>query len=122
MSIRWCVLVLLAVPGFAVAQRGEPPLVAPTDPLPIVHYDSKGRCARPRRQGIQPDSREVELGSDYPSCPPREPNLPAKSPTAIDGFVPENRFAPDSPLEGDGFELSVPRARNGSFWWKREDF
>src|SRR5205823_2956425 len=67
--------------------------VAPTDPLPIVHYDSKGRCARPRRQGIQPDSREVELGSDYPSCPPREPNLPAKSPTAIDGFVPENRFA-----------------------------
>jgi hypothetical protein len=31
-------------------------------------------------------------------------------------------FAPDSPLEGDGFEPSVPRARNGSFWWKREDF
>jgi hypothetical protein len=28
----------------------------------------------------------------------------------------------DSPLEGDGFEPSVPRARNGSFWWKREDF
>ena len=32
------------------------------------------------------------------------------------------RFVPDSAQEGDGFESSVPRARNGSFWWKREDF
>jgi hypothetical protein len=31
-------------------------------------------------------------------------------------------FAADSPLEGDGFEPPVPRPRNGSFWWKREDF
>jgi hypothetical protein len=26
-----------------------------------------------------------------------------------------NRFAPDSPLEGDGFELSVPRVMGGRF-------
>src|SRR5205823_2784977 len=27
---------------------------------------------------------------------------------SLTGFVPEIRFAPDSPVEGDGFELSVP--------------
>ena len=31
------------------------------------------------------------------------------------GFAPEIRFAPDSPLEGDGFEPSVPRERDYAF-------
>jgi len=30
-------------------------------------------------------------------------------------FAPKIRFAPDSPLEGDGFELSVPRERGDRF-------
>ena len=34
----------------------------------------------------------------------------------------DEQGVPDSPPEEAGFEPSVPRARNGSFWWKREDF
>jgi hypothetical protein len=33
---------------------------------------------------------------------------PREIPTVIDGIRPKVRFAPDCPLEGDGFEPSVP--------------
>jgi hypothetical protein len=36
-------------------------------------------------------------------------------PTAIDGIRPKVRFAQDSPLEGDGFEPSVPRQKDNAF-------
>ena len=41
MFTRCLVFVLLAFPGMAIAQRGEPPLVAPTDPLPPAQQRAK---------------------------------------------------------------------------------
>jgi hypothetical protein len=38
-----------------------------------------------------------------------KPRWWARSPTVIDGTRPRKWFAPDSSLEGDGFEPSVPR-------------
>jgi hypothetical protein len=34
-----------------------------------------------------------------------------RSLSATDGMGPDSQFAPDSPLEGDGFELPVPREK-----------
>jgi hypothetical protein len=47
----------------------------------------------------------------------KAPLVSALMPTALDPGE-----ETDSPVERDGFEPSAPRARNGSFWWKREDF
>jgi hypothetical protein len=64
---------------------------------------------------------QTRIGTDSDSVLEREldSNLRFR---ARAGSILSVRFVADPLLEGDGFEPSVPRAINGSFWWKREDF
>jgi|ERR1700719_633892 len=65
---------------------------------------------RVSKAGISINLDNLVLDEPSSRCwaPPRYQAKPARSQVSARVRLPAQRFVPDSPLEGDGFELSVP--------------